>query len=57
VVIAAVGEHGVRAASRSAALATYGLNCFQQWDGLRDVITVAASPCRGQRDASGVMIR
>jgi hypothetical protein len=54
VVVAAVGEHGVRAASRSAAFATYGRNCFQQWDELRDVVAVAASQCRGKRDADGV---
>jgi hypothetical protein len=54
VVAAAVGEHGVRAAVRSAALAGYGRNCFQQWGELRDAVAVTASQCHGKRDAGGV---
>lgn len=54
VVVAAVTEHDVGAAPRSAALAWYGRHRLKQWNELGDVVTVAAGQGDGERDASGV---
>lgn len=54
VVVTAVRKYDVRAAARSAALASHGRYCLKQWDELGDIIAVAAGQSDRERDAGGV---
>lgn len=54
VVVTAVPKYGVRAAARSAALASHGRYCLKQWDELGDIVAVAAGRSDRERDACGV---
>ena len=53
VVVAAVGQHHVRAASGPAALAANGRHGLEERDQLGDIVAVAPSQGGGERDAGG----
>ncbi|GAA3014649.1 hypothetical protein JCM13580A_56820 [Streptomyces drozdowiczii] len=54
VAVAAVTEHDVGAATRSATLAPHRRHCLEQRDELGNVVAVATGEADGERDASGV---
>ncbi len=54
VVVAAVTQHYVRAASWTASLSAYRRHGLEEWDQLGDVVAVAAGQGDGKRDAGGV---
>ena len=54
VVVAAVGQHHIRAAPGPAAFAPHRRHGLQERDQLSDVVAVAASQGRGERNTRGV---